>query len=366
MSSTQINFISNIREEDSGGGWNAMSYHLFKGLQARFDVHHSGGIDPPPLRFEHYASRGMRALGLKGSFFFFSERRLKAIGREVDGRRLPDAVLDFYHGTTPWVKAGRVRPYFCYADLVFPAYVNYYIGSERFSQRDLHRIMEQERSFLAGAEKVFFSSEWARIEALDYYPLDGAHVVNVGMGGSLTGEPSIDVHDPIQLLFVSMHFEAKGGHDAYRVFQELRRSHPAARMKIIGQRPPDWIADADGVEYLGSLDKNDPAELALFQETVARSTCLVHPTMKDATPLTLVECGSLGTPVLSSDRFGIPEMIDHGNSGYVVSDWSKVREIADQIAGIHGEIEWRQRTAEYYRSRFSWETVIDKIACELG
>ena len=71
---------------------------------------------------------------------------------------------------------------------------------------------------------------------------------------------------------------------------------------------------------------------------------LVHPSvgLGDAVPTVIKEAMAVGTPVVASAVAGIPELLDEGRCGVLVSPRSPDR-LADAIAGLLGdEARWRQ------------------------
>lgn len=53
---------------------------------------------------------------------------------------------------------------------------------------------------------------------------------------------------------------------------------------------------------------------------IASAICLVYPSKKDAFPLTLLECLSLGTPSIAYPVGGIPTIVKSGFTGYLVNE----------------------------------------------
>ena len=106
-------------------------------------------------------SKFLRLAGAQGDFFFFSQRRLEAVAREVCDRCRADAGLDFFHGFTPWVLTKPRRPYIAWGDCTFRDYINIYHGCEQFRKDDIKRIERAEAAWLTDARHIIFTSDWA-------------------------------------------------------------------------------------------------------------------------------------------------------------------------------------------------------------
>ena len=317
-----INFISNLPRELRTGGFSAMSAAACDALQRRHEVAYVGPIDPPVAPWEKAVSKALRVSGLGGDFFAFSERRLRAIAREVGARARPGAELDFFHGFTPWIatRPGRPptpRPYVAWSDCTFADYMEIYHDRRAFRREDLARIERTEATWLRGAGRVLFTSGWAVGRAIGTYGLDRDKVGEVGIFGELEA-PAADAYAGAPTFaFVSTNFAAKGGPIVLEAFRQVRQSHPQAQLTIVGAAPGDLGAEP-GVRYAGFLRKENPDELAKFRAVLSQARAVVHPTRSDIAPLLLVEAAMFGCPAIASRAFAIPELVGDGESGLLL------------------------------------------------
>jgi glycosyltransferase involved in cell wall biosynthesis len=58
----------------------------------------------------------------------------------------------------------------------------------------------------------------------------------------------------------------------------------------------------------------------------------VHPTCSDIAPLTIVEAGYFGCPVISTQHFAIPEQVEHQATGLLIENVSGPSVLADAMA----------------------------------
>lgn len=87
--------------------------------------------------------------------------------------------------------------------------------------------------------------------------------------------------------------------------------------------------DGDCVRYLGSVG---PAQRA---EVLGSAVALLHPIAFDEPfGLSVVEAMACGTPVIAYARGSMPEIIDHGVTGYVVADIEAAIEAVDSAAAL--------------------------------
>jgi glycosyltransferase involved in cell wall biosynthesis len=298
-----------------------MNVAAFSAINKCESSRYIGPINPPVVAWQKAWSKLRRVAGSQGSFFFFSERRLKKIAYEVHSRCQADSRLDFFHGFTPWIATRPEHPYIAWSDCTFRDYVDIFHRREQFRRDDLERIEQTEAAWLKNASRVLFTSEWAAERAVRDYSLDANRVGSVGIFGEIE-MPARDAYaGGKEFAFVSTNFEAKGGRIVLAAFREVRKRHPDALLVIVGDRPSD-AAPEPGVTFTGFLRKEILDEYRRFQQILGGACALVNPTRSDICPVLFVEAGYVGCPVISTRKFAIPELIEDGCTGLLINDSS--------------------------------------------
>lgn len=365
----RANYVSNLPLSETSGGWSGFNVAIFSSLSRHFSLAYVGPISPPDDLPAKVLSRLLRSTGRKGSFSFFSRRRLKNSARLTAQLADRAAKVDFFHGSTPWVAYHPEVPYACYLDVCFATYVSVYQNRNVFDSSDLDRIAEQEASWLRAATRVFFSSGWGMESAISAYDLDRSTLRVAGMGGHLP-IPAADTyaggHD---FLFIALDFDGKGGNVCAEAFEQIRSRCPQARLRIVGERPPARVLAIDGVVYEGFLRKSVPAELTRLQEIFSSTFALVHPTVRDATPQVIIEAQYHGCPAIAPRSFGIPEMIADGVTGYLVDAPPTASAVAEKMLELCADAEayakLRRAARAHALETFTWERVGDRMAAEM-
>jgi glycosyltransferase involved in cell wall biosynthesis len=347
-----INFVTNLPKSLRSGGFSAMNYAAHAALSRVARINYAGPIDPAPILGEKALSKAARVAGGGGNFFFYSNRRLATIATEVALASAPSAELDFFHGFTPWVLTRPTRPFVAWSDCTFRDYIYIYHGRENFRAQDLRRIERAEAEWLNRAERVLFTSEWARRRAVANYGLDPERTGCVGIFGEIEPPERDGYAGGKSFIFVSTDFEAKGGPTVLAAFRILRARHPDATLSIIGDQPP-LRKPEQGIDYFGYLRKEVAQEAARFTDLMSRARAVVHPTRSDIAPLLLIEAGYFGCPVIASRRFAIPELVEEGQTGLLLADPSNVTALADAMEELLvDEIGYRaMRLAAWKRAR---------------
>jgi glycosyltransferase involved in cell wall biosynthesis len=313
-----VNYISNLDPGERTGGWSGVNASLRSELAKYFDVHFVGPINPGSDYPAKAVSKLRRKSGLAGSFHFFSERRLKKIASLIEKQAAPNAEVDFFHGSTPWILYDSPRPYFVYVDTCFSTYVNVYHDSRNFLDDDLKRIFQAEARWLARASGVFFGTQWALEQVVTDYSIPRTNLKAVGAAGSISIPAADKYHGGINLLFIAFDFAQKGGSICVDAIRKVQAKFPEARLTIVGGRPSANILDLPGVIYEGFLSKSIPNELEKLEELYATAFALIHPTSSDIQPLVISEAGYFGCPSVAPKSFGIPELIENDVTGFLI------------------------------------------------
>ncbi|MGH9874672.1 MAG: glycosyltransferase family 4 protein [Pyrinomonadaceae bacterium] len=333
----RVNFISNLDIDEQSGGWTGINVAIYRQLSSHFATKYVGPINPPTDYPAKLVSKVLRMNGRSGSFHFFSEHRLQRIAKLVKSANDETAHCNFFHGSTPWVLYDSPYPYFLYTDTCFSTYIDVYHDRTRFLTADLKRIRDAEARWLARATRVFFGTHWAMERAVADNAIPRSNLMVAGAGGSMT-PPTTDAYSGgLDLLFVALDFERKGGRICVDAFLKVQQQSPEARLSIVGQQPPPEILCLPGVSYEGFLRKSVPAELGKLSTLYSKAFALIHPTSSDIQPLVICEAGYFGCPTIAPGSFGIPELIIDGVTGFLVDIPLKAEEFANRVIGLAGD-----------------------------
>jgi glycosyltransferase involved in cell wall biosynthesis len=175
----------------------------------------------------------------------------------------------------------------------------------------------------------------------------------------------------VTLVSVGRAVEKKGYADLVRALAQLR-DEPGWRFEHAGGGP---LAARlrDAAAKLGVGDRmiwHGAKERAFIFDLLSRADLFVLPSRltrsgdRDGLPNVLMEAQAFGVPVLSTDASGIPELITHGENGWLVPQ-KDPRALAKAIGLLIGDPQLRQRLgqagAASVRARFSAEPGIDLV-----
>jgi|LakMenEpi03Aug12_release.lakeMendotaPanAssembly.Ray.scaffolds.fasta_scaffold69934_4 glycosyltransferase involved in cell wall biosynthesis len=362
----RLNYISTWRVEELSGGWTAVNHHLHAQLGRRFEIHPLDGIDAPFVFHEKLLSKAMRTAGLKGIFAGYSTRRLDSLARLAEAGMDPTAAFNVFHGATPWLHVRCDKPYVCYVDSCFGTYMSVYHDAKAFDGRQLESLCAKEADFLSRAKAVFFNSQWALDDCRRRYGIVGDNLHDVGLGGAFPHrmDPVTPAGDPY-FLFTGYDFMGKGGEKAVNAFEKLQARYPECRLLILGQKPPERYLRNSRVEYIGSISKSSEDGLRRIIELFSGAVCFLLPTSRDLVPLVLLEASSVGCPVISTRKFGIPELVVDGVTGFLLEPERIDEQLADCMERIYTDPALRSSMGsegvKHVMSRYTWDIMGDRI-----
>jgi glycosyltransferase involved in cell wall biosynthesis len=259
---------------------------------------------------------------------------------------------------------GSVRtPYFVYQDMSFdalialqqsgdvPLYRGMSPGVLRYRQDRQHAVYERAAGVLAMS--AWLARSLVEVTGL---PPEKVHVVHPGISAT---SAALDTPLPIReaprrrLLFVGREFMIKGGDLTVAATEVLRREFdPHIRLTVVG--PSEWPMPGpvpDGIDFLGPRPFEEIVRLYDSHDV------LVMPSWLEGFGIALAEAQSRGLPCVGRDAYAMPEIIEPGVSGALMSG----KDPADLAALIHGVLgddaiydKCRQRAAAV-ASHFSWD-----------
>lgn len=128
-------------------------------------------------------------------------------------------------------------------------------------------------------------------------------------------------------LGAAYNLRLKGMDTAIRALAAMRATGADVRLVVAGGKPNGYwnrliagLGLQDRVHMLGPVEDMAP----LF----AAADVYVHPTRWDACSLSTIEAGAAALPVITTAMNGASELIEHGRTGFVLSDPEDVGALA--------------------------------------
>jgi glycosyltransferase involved in cell wall biosynthesis len=205
---------------------------------------------------------------------------------------------------------------------------------------------------------VLTRSEYVRRSMIDDYGIPPEQVAAVGGGINFATIPEpAPLPDAPRILFIGTNFERKGGEQLLAAFQQLRERLPQAELWLVTHKD-----DLSGP----GIRRIEPTRDRAAIETLYRSASVfAMPSRCETWGDVFLEAMAYGLPCIGSTNDAMPEIIDHGRSGYVVPT-DDVGALASCLERLLTDAALRREMGARGRARvlqmFTWEHVARRMA----
>ena len=260
---------------------------------------------------------------------------------------------------------------YCDSNVFFGAQSPYPKRSSSLTSRELTAMIERERRVYSRAEKIFTFSENLRTSFISDFGLEADRVVTVFAGANFSAtlpefKVSAPKDSPPTILFVGREFERKGGQDLIAAFIEVRKIVPDARLVIAGA---NLKLDAiPGLEVVGFIDRSDAGRARLSSLYLA-ADIFCMPSRYEAFGIVFVEAMLHGLPCIGTTEGAMPEIIEHGRTGWIVPPRNPrelaitlIKALSDRQSLSAMGLAGRSKALEH----FTWDQVVHRMCLQMG
>ncbi len=168
-------------------------------------------------------------------------------------------------------------------------------------------------------------SNWVADTLVKHYGVKKENTFVVGSALKMVGDFDINHAQKKQdVVFVSTDFERKGGYKLPKIFEQVVREVPNAKLVIIGPVPFEFKFQAQWLDIKGVVGRDE------LKGIYMKSSILIHPAKYDPFPSVIFEAANFELPCVASDVCGIPEMIKNGETGFFVKQ-DDVNQFAEKV-----------------------------------
>lgn len=138
-------------------------------------------------------------------------------------------------------------------------------------------------------------------------------------------QPIINIHQPINFLFIGRLLKEKGIHDFLNAAKIVKEKYPETQFTVLGAIDPhnlgaltqselDRLISSNIIDYPGHVDN--------VKDWIANCHVFVLPSYREGVPRSTQEAMAIGRAVISTDVPGCRETVEHGLNGFLVAKWS--------------------------------------------
>ncbi len=263
-----------------------------------------------------------------------------------------------------------------YADATLVSLQKFYPEYSRFTKACLEDGKQIDQQAIDNSDLLIYTSNWAANSAINDYNADPSKIFIVPFGANLDYTPDADeakqiiknreIHTHINLLFLGVDWERKGGGYALKVTDTLNEAGIPATLHIAGIKhlPPNL--NRHNIIDHGYVSKATAAGQKKLSAIIADSNFLILPSMADCTPVSFSEANAFGVPCLVSNVGGHKSIIENGVNGMVNQHDDFVENSVNYIASLRENDNAYQQLCfssyEKYRTELNWKTTGEKIS----
>ncbi len=238
------------------------------------------------------------------------------------------------------------------------------LPSRKVARRVADAVVAHERGVYERSAMLFTMSRWAADSFMRTYGLPARKVEPVGAGSNL---PFADARftrgdGPPNILFVGFDFIRKGGPLLLTAFERVRRAIPEATLTVAGPKSIGVVPP--GVRFLGRLSRTEPAAYDSLLSAYRGATVFAMPSLLEPFGFVFLEAMSQKLPCIGSDAYAMPEIIEHGSTGYVIPI-GDVRALAARLIELLTDPQAARQMGErgYARAleRYTWSGTAARI-----
>lgn len=209
---------------------------------------------------------------------------------------------------------------------------------------------------LEGAQKLIVFSEFAkRVHLKLGAPKTKMTVIPPGLSISDTGSEPKRKDKNINILFVGIWFERKGGPLVLEAFRRLSKKYKNIRLTIVGPIPKRFmIYDLRFMNY-----DFVPREKLMREFFPKADIFVIAPPKVEGFGFAVVEAMSFGIPVIVSRICALPELVEDGKTGFVIKPGS-FDELAEKLEVMITNQSLRKKMGEAAKARFEEKFSIAK------
>lgn len=333
----RIGYIS-IEDPNDRDAWSGTTYAMMQSLRDAGAVVDPIVVSMKPLEILSKLHGAFSRIVSSGKHMRNRETwYLKALGARASHIARSKSYDAFVSPSTlPVTYASLDAPLFVWTDATLASMIDFYPSFTGLGHRTVSQGSAAERYCLKKCSTAVFSSKWAARGASTAY--GAANVADVPFGGNLAPpETTPDFASKAatwskapRFLVVGKDWHVKGGDRAVALIEELRRRGYPATLRVVGvqvDNPPsgEWFSSS------GFVSKNAAGGEGSLAREYADAHVLLILSRADCTPMVIAEAASFGVPAIGSDVGGIPEQIQHSQSGLVALRPDDPSDIADVI-----------------------------------
>jgi glycosyltransferase involved in cell wall biosynthesis len=226
------------------------------------------------------------------------------------------------------------------------------------------------RNCFQAARRLVSWTDWAHESLVNDYGVDPAKITTIppGVNSADWRRPEVRgpaaPNAPVRILFVGGNLARKGGDELLAAFRRLREvvtvggeDRSPVELHLVTK---DQVAPEPGLFVYNDMTPNSERLKQLYFD----SDIFCLPTHGDCLPMVLSEAGAAGLPVVSTAVAGIPEIVQEGETGFLIpaGDTDALTEaLQNLIAHPQMRLEMGEKAVKRVSAQFDAQRNADRL-----
>lgn len=216
-----------------------------------------------------------------------------------------------------------------------------------------------ERNLYENASRIFTRSSDVSADLVNHYAIPAEKVVCARFGTNARVDPGFkpanDGYANQRILFIGRDWERKGGPALLQAFSEVRESHPAAELVIVGAKPEITMPNC---RVLGDMPMDRLSAL------YASASIFCVPSLSEPFGVVFLEAMMHRLPVIASRIGALPDMVQEGVTGRLVTP-NDPSSLARSLIELLADADLCRRMGDagyaHAASNYSWKKVGETV-----
>jgi glycosyltransferase involved in cell wall biosynthesis len=375
----RIAYVSTYNSQDIDQ-WSGLGYHMCKSLSDQGLSIVLINCSVPVSSWIKFKARLIRSISGKTYQVDRDPGHLKRIA-EIAKQKLAkeeyDLVLSPGSLAVSYLKVSK--PIIFWTDATYDCLVDFYPDWKSLSKSTIHNGNKAEQIAINKASMIFYTSEWARQNAISVYRANPSKVKVIPSGSNMEGKLSEDEVEilsqtrlgtkKVNLLFVGVDWNRKGGDAAVETVEKLIANGIDASLTVIGCTLPSRYKTLPFIISFPFISKNTQEGVEKLTQQFERATFFLLPTKAECFAVVFAEASSFGLPVITTNVGGNTSAVLDGKTGYCLPLTDFPENAANKISQLLQSKEvYKQfslNSYQHYRESINWNVIGKKAVAEM-
>lgn len=257
-------------------------------------------------------------------------------------------------------------PFVHYTDATTNLLHDYY-----YTQNSLVYALENyiNRSCLQNTTYNLVASNWAINDMVNNYGIPREKCILCRVGANTYTKVSTMKHQTINIVFIGVDWDRKGGDIAISCMRELNKIDHENQyvLHIIGSTPPYEVSENNIILH-GFINRNNEEENNKIISILNSGDIFLLPTKAECAGIVFCEASAYGMVIFTHDTGGIGDYVINGENGYRLPLGASGADFAEAIkklvANPNQLSEMRKKAFSLYESTLNWNAtgnIIKKV-----